>query len=183
MAGIRPTQFPQLPTLSGGEEIYTQIDGGGNSKFTVQQVADFTQAQFAAAQVVETIAYKLPYLDASTGGGTIDWTKFYIPLPSEIHPDANSIEIKVIASVYMEFAGEGMTIEWYEPIAGTVAAIDNFTAPADGYIEMVKSGWIVPAHTGNEVQLKVTCLPIQSQADVLLLADSSIVLIRAIQVI
>lgn len=177
--GIRPTQFTPISSLTGAEELYSQIDGGGNGKFTLQQVADFIQSQFAAAAVVETVAYKLPFFDVATG--THDWTKFYIPNPTELHPDANTIEIKIIASYYIEFTGQQFIIQWTEPISGDIVAID-FTSAADNWKEIEKSAWIIPAHTGIEVQLQATNNVIDSPADVLNLFESSIVLIRATKV-
>jgi hypothetical protein len=179
MGGIRPTQFTQITTLTGVVELYTQLDGAGNAKLTVQQVADFTKDQFSAAAVVETVAYKLPFFNVVTG--THDWTKLYIPNPTELHPDANKIEIKVVASYYIEFLGQQFIIEWNDPISGDITAID-FTSPSDTWKEIERSEWIVPAHTGIEVQLKATNNIIDSSSDVLNLFESSIVLIRATKV-
>lgn len=180
MGGIRPTQFTQLTTLAGGVELYTQVDGAGNAKLTIQQVADFTKDQFSAAAVVETVAYKLSLLDVPwSATPQIEWDKIYIPNPQELHPDANKIEVMIVASVYAEFVGQNLKVQWYEPISGTVDAIDYQPMVNN---EIVKSGWIVPEHTGLEVQLLATNGVFDSQADVMTLFESSIVLIRATKV-
>jgi hypothetical protein len=178
MQGVRPTQFPILPSLSGTEELYTQLQGGGNYKFTVLQLKNYISTQITDAQIVQTISTPVEVMNVSGSGNHEHIMDFYCPTPMELHPDADTVEMMIVLYTYIEFQGQEIDIKLSNPLAGASHPI-VYQAQQDGMYEVVKSAWLPVQYPGTISTIAAQNNTVNSQSDAMDIKQGAMILFRA----